>query len=162
MTAPARKHSAPTNVPRLDSSACHTSPFDGTMKPATADTPKAIEPAMFTAPIHQSRDLGPPSVSARAASIQAIALATRKATDPSASGRHTRSSDVTTARFWRSALPVLQLNHSVPASCTAHASHPSSRGAQTRYPPADSRYCSSAAEVKNSEPTKTVAAVGSR
>ena len=70
-------------------------------------------------------------------------------------------------RFMRTALPVLQLNHSVPANCTAAASQSTSRGAATQKRRAGvgpagaaaataSRYCSVAAAVKHTEPTKNV------
>ncbi len=62
---------------------------------------------------------------------------------------------------------MLQLNHNVPANCTAQASQSRSRGAHTKNRRAvvvgatatastASRYCRNAAAVKNSDPTKNV------
>ena len=168
--APIRKQRAPTSVPRLEISAFQTSPLAGTTYAATAETPKATEPSMFAAPIHQSRDFGCPSVMALLASIHASPLATRNAAEPSASGRHTRWSASAASRFMRTALPVLQLNHRVPANCTAQASQPTSRGAKSQKrrrsglcsagrPSTASRYWRNAADVKNTDPRKNVSDV---
>jgi hypothetical protein len=65
---------------------------------------------------------------------------------------------------------VLQLNHKVPANCTAQASQSTFPGAHTQNRRSGglstagrsstaSRYCRNAAEVKNSEPRKNVTAV---
>ncbi len=51
---------------------------------------------------------------------------------PNASGRHTRWSSAAASRLTRTAFPVLQLNHSVPANCTAQASQSMFRGAHTQ------------------------------
>src|SRR5205814_1041710 len=131
-TAPVRKHTAPTRVPRLDSSAFLRSPVAGTMYAATAETPNATEPSRLARAIHQLRGLGSPSVMLCRVSTQAYPLATRNAIDPKASGRHTRWSAAAALRLMRSALPVLQLNHRVPVSCTAQATHGRSGGAHTQ------------------------------
>ncbi len=123
---------------------------------------------MLAAPIHQSLVRPSPVLMA---SIHASPLATRKAAEPRASGRHTRWSATSALRFMRTALPVLQLNHSVPANCTAQASQAMFRGAHTQKrrlvpcwprPSTASRYCRKAADVKNTEPVKNVNDVASR
>ncbi len=81
---------APTSVPRFDSSASRSSPLAGTTYAAMADTPKATEPSRLATPIHQTSGFGAPSTTMRRAVTSASPLATRNATDPNASGRHTR------------------------------------------------------------------------
>ena len=52
ISAPARKHRAPSAVVELAIAALTGSPVDGSISEARADTPKAIEPSMFSATIH--------------------------------------------------------------------------------------------------------------
>jgi hypothetical protein len=86
-----KKHTAPTNGPRLVSSALQTSPVAGTILDATAETPNATEPAMLATPIFHTRCLGRPTPTLRGSFTSANPLATKKAIEPNASGRHTRS-----------------------------------------------------------------------
>ena len=84
--APRRKQTAPTKVPRLTSSTFRGSPLSGITYEATADTPNATEPIRFKNAIQpdspRTRRNSPCATSAHASP-----LATRKQTDPRASGR---------------------------------------------------------------------------
>ena len=51
--APAKKQTAPQNVPEVSRAASSRSPVDGYTHPAIAEMPKKIEPSMFSAAIRQ-------------------------------------------------------------------------------------------------------------
>lgn len=76
-------------VPRFTFSALRMSPEEGTTKEATAATAKASEPAMPAHAAHHVRASGSHRRSRCVVASTPSALATRKQTDPSASGRHT-------------------------------------------------------------------------
>ncbi|WP_346927667.1 hypothetical protein, partial [uncultured Arthrobacter sp.] len=76
----------------MDNSAFQTSPLDGMTKAAAAEMPNATEPATLITPIFHVRGRGRPAMMPRPAYRNATALDTRKATEPRASGRHTRCS----------------------------------------------------------------------
>ena len=165
--APTRKPSAPTKVPRLDSSSFHSWPVPGTMKAATAETPNATEPPRLTAVIHQSVRRGRQANHPWQTSHQANPLATRKQTEPRKSGRHTSWLAAWLLRTWRQALPVLQLKKRVPRSWTAVAHQSMRCGWRTNTlrrgcpgiggtASTASQYCRKPAVVKKREPTKKV------
>jgi len=52
-TAPARKQTAPQNVPDVSRAASSRSPVDGCTHPAIAEMPKNTDPIRFSAPILQ-------------------------------------------------------------------------------------------------------------
>ena len=71
--------------------------------------------------IHQDNDRGRQAAQPWQASHQASALATRKATEPKASGRQTCRCAAWADRSETIATPVLTLKNRVPANCTAVA-----------------------------------------
>src|SRR3954464_7358902 len=107
--------------------------------------PKATQPARFTRAIHQSRVR-------RALCTASIARQpeARKQIEPRASGVHTSRSYSLESSPLRNASKVETLKNTVPTSWIAllHQSRPRGRNR----PP--STYCSAAADVKKSEPTK--------
>ena len=96
-------------VPKLDNSTSSSAPVAGTTKAATAETPNATEPIRLASGIHHDRLLGCHEPHPCDTSNQAKALATRKHTDPTASGRHTCWRDACALRSVVMAWPVLTL-----------------------------------------------------
>ena len=92
-TAPARKQTAPSTVPALAHHSLSSSPLEATVKAPIADRPKNTDPTRFSAPIIQDLSRAWPCRRRRTSGANAIALDTRKATDPSASGRQTAWAD---------------------------------------------------------------------
>src|SRR5580692_1345832 len=96
-----------------------------------ADTPKATEPARFSAVIcHEICD-GRQAKGPWHSSAQASQLDTRKHTEPRASGRHTGWWADDAPNPTSSALNVVRLNHSVPISWIP-AAHQSIRRCRMR------------------------------
>src|SRR4051812_8385093 len=83
-SAPARKHTAPSDVPALAIRALTGSPLAGSTSEATAAMPNATEPSRFTAAIRHPGDRYPTAT-------HATIDATRKQIDPAASGAQTRA-----------------------------------------------------------------------
>src|SRR3954452_3102017 len=89
-SAPARKHTPPTAVPRFTSMMLRGSPVVVTIFDATADTPNAIEPARLSAAMRHEMLRTRHDHQPWLTSNQASPLATRKQIDPTMSGTHTR------------------------------------------------------------------------
>ena len=91
-SAPARKQSAPNVVPAFAIAALTGSEVDGSTSDVTAATPNAIEPSMLSAAICHSRERARQQTHRWQTAASASSLATRKQTEPNASGLHTRRS----------------------------------------------------------------------
>jgi hypothetical protein len=83
------------------------------MKAPIAEAPKAIEPIMLAQAASHNRDFTRTSPTVRATATTPKAPLSRKATDPAASGHHTRSRRAD-ARCAHNIAPVLRLKFRVP------------------------------------------------
>ena len=101
----------------LASSASAVTPERLTNAP-TADAPNAIEPIMFTQAACQSRELSSNTPMLTVTATTASTPLARKATDPLASGSHTKRR-CAGIRWASNAAPVLRLNSSVPTNWIA-------------------------------------------
>jgi hypothetical protein len=119
-----KKHTAPIRVCVLARAALCTCPVSGLTWAATADTPKATDPARLASVIHHDHSFVRQAAQPWQTSYQARKLETRKQTEPTAWGRYTCWWVAWADRLAAVAVPVLTLKNTVPTSCTpvAHQS----------------------------------------
>ncbi len=150
------------------------SPVVGTIFDATADTPNATDPARFSAAMRHDTLRAFQDHQPWLTSNQASPLATRKHTEPAASGTYTRRCACVALRVVSMAARVVTLKKTVPTSCTRLALQsirPGSHVQKRNRSPAPAarawgaltvcRYCRKAALVKKIEPTKNTIASAS-
>src|ERR1700722_20801863 len=107
------------------------------MKAPIAETAKAIEPIMLVHAASHSRDFTRTSPTVRVTATTPRAPLTRKATEPAASGNHTKCRRAGT-RCAHNVAPVLRLKFRVPNNWIAAAQHSArveGMGVHQRTPP---------------------------
>src|ERR1700728_3963529 len=126
------------------------------MKAPIAETAKAIEPIMLVHAASHSRDFTRTSPTVRVTATTPRAPLTRKATEPAASGHHTKCRRSGT-RCAHNIAPVLRLKFRVPNNWIAADRHSARIEGMSRDRPIDGLLSDSwisAALVKNQEPMK--------